>query len=37
MLLGALAASLLRNMLAGRGVIRAGEETIRAGCGSKQF
>ena len=31
MLLDALGASLLGNMLAGKGVIRAGEETIRAG------
>ena len=30
MLLGTLGASLLGNMLAGRGVIRAGEGTIRA-------
>ena len=37
MLLGTLGASLLGNMLAGRGVIRAGEGTIRAGYGSKQF
>ena len=36
MLLGALGASLLGNMLAGRGVIRAGEGTIRAGYGSKK-
>ena len=32
-----LGASLLGNMLAGRGVIRAGEGTIRAGYGSKNF
>ena len=37
MLLGTLGASLLGNMLAGRGVIRAGEGTIRAGYGSKRF
>ena len=37
MLLGALGASLLGNMLAGKGVIRAGEETIRACYGSKKF
>ena len=36
MLLGTLGASLLRNMLAGRGVTRAGEGTIRAGYGSKK-
>ena len=30
MLLGTLAASLLRSALTGRGVIRAGESTIRA-------
>ena len=35
--LGTLAASLLGNMLAGRGVTRAGEGTIRAGYGSKKF
>ena len=34
MLLGTLAASLLGNLLASRGVIRAGEGTIRAGFGS---
>ena len=34
MLLGTLGASLLGNMLAGKGVIRAGEGTIRAGYGS---
>ena len=33
MLLGTLGASLLGNMLAGRGVIRAGEGTIRADYG----
>ena len=37
MLLGTLGASLLGNMLAGRGVIRAGEGTIRAGFVSKKF
>ena len=37
MLLGTLGASLLGNMLAGRGVIRAAEGTIRAGHGSKKF
>ena len=37
MLLGTLGASLLGNMLAGKGVIRAGEGTIRAGYGSKNF
>ena len=37
MLLGTLSASLLENMLARRGVIRAGEGTIRAGYGSKNF
>ena len=37
MLLGTLGASLLGNMLAGRGVKRAGERTIRAGYGSKKF
>ena len=31
MLLATLVASLLRSALAGRGVIRAGEDTIRAG------
>ena len=36
MLLGTLGASLLGNMLAGKGVIRAGEGTIRAGYGSKK-
>ena len=35
MLLGTLGASLLGNILAGKGVIRAGEGTIRAGYGSK--
>ena len=37
MLLSTLGASLLGNMLAGKGVIRAGERTIRAGYGSKIF
>ena len=37
MLLGTLGASLLGNILAGRGVIRAGEATIRVGYGSKKF
>ena len=37
MLISTLDASLLGNMLAGRGVIRAGEGTIRAGYGSKKF
>ena len=37
MLLGTLGASLLGNMLAGRGVIRAGEGIIRAGYGFKKF
>ena len=37
MLLGTLGASLLENMLAGRGAIRAGEGTIRAGYGSKKI
>ena len=31
MLLGTLGANLLGNLLAGKGVIRAGESTIRAG------
>ena len=35
-LLGILGASLLRNMLAGKGVIIAGEGTARVGCGSKK-
>ena len=35
MLLGTLGASLLGNMLAGKGVIRAGEGTSRVGYGSK--
>ena len=33
MLLGTLGASLLRNLLKGKGTIRAGEGTIRAGQG----
>ena len=37
MLLGTLGASLLVNMLAGKGVIRSGEGTIRAGYGSKKI
>ena len=37
MLFGTRGASLLGNMLAGRGVIRAREGTIRAGYGSKNF
>ena len=37
MLLRTLGASLLGNMLAGRGVIRTEEGTIRAGYGSKKF
>ena len=36
MLLGTVGASLLRNMLADKGVIRAREGTIRAGYGSKR-
>ena len=36
MLLGILGASLLGNMLAGKGVIRAGEGTTRVGYGSKR-
>ena len=36
MLLGTLSASLLGNMLAGKGVIKAGEETARVGYGSKR-
>ena len=31
MLLGTLGASLLENLLTGKGIIRAGERTIRAG------
>ena len=37
MLLGTLGASLLSNMLTGKGVIRAGEGTARVGYGSKRF
>ena len=37
MLLDTLGAILLGNMLAGRGLIRAGEGTIRPGYGSKKF
>ena len=37
MLLGTLGASLLGNILPGRGVIVAGEGTIRAGYGSEKF
>ena len=36
MLLGTLGASLLGNMLAGKGVIRAGERTARVGYASKR-
>ena len=36
MLLGALGASLLGNMLAGKGINKAGEGFIRAGYGSKR-
>ena len=36
MLLGTLGASLLGNMLAGKGVLRAGERTARVGYGSKR-
>ena len=36
MLLGTLGASLLGNMLAGKGINRAGEGFIRAGNGSKR-
>ena len=36
MLLGTLGASLLGNMLAGRGVMRAEEGTVRVGYGSKR-
>ena len=36
MLLGTLGASLLENMLSGRGVIRAGEGTVRVGYESKR-
>ena len=37
MLLGTLGTSLFGNVLADRGVIRTGEETIRAGYGHKNF
>ena len=37
MLLGTLGASLLGNMLAGKGMNRAGEGFIRAGYGYKRF
>ena len=37
MLLGTLGASLLGNMLAGKGVISAGEGTARVGYGSEKF
>ena len=36
MFLGTLSASLLENMLAGKGIVRAGEEIVRAGYGSKK-
>ena len=36
MLLGTLGASLLVNMLAGKGIIRAGEGTVRVGYGPKK-
>ena len=36
MLLGTLGASLLGNMLSGKGLIRAGEGTVRVGYGSKR-
>ena len=36
MLIGALSASLLENLLTGKGTIRAGEGTIGAGYGSKR-
>ena len=36
MLLSALGAILLRNMLAAKGVMRAGEGTLRVGYGSKR-
>ena len=36
MLLGALGECLLGNMLTGKGVMRAGEGTVRVGCGSKK-
>ena len=37
MLLGTLSASLLGNILAGKGVIRAGEAAAKVGYGSKRF
>ena len=37
MLLGALCASLLGNILAGKGLNRAGKGVIRAGYGSKKY
>ena len=37
MLLGTLDSSLLGNMLAGKGINRAGEAFIRAGYGAKRF
>ena len=36
MLLGILGASLLRNILAGKGINRAGEGIVRAGYGNKK-
>ena len=36
MLLGTLGASLLGNLLAGKGIIRAGERIVRAGTGNKK-
>ena len=36
MLLGTLGASLLGNILAGKGINRAGEGVIRVGCGNKK-
>ena len=36
MLLDTLGASLLRNILAGKGVMRAGEGTVRVGYGTKR-
>ena len=36
MLLGIFGASLLGNILTGKGVNRAGDEMIRVGCGSKR-
>ena len=36
MILGTLGASILGNMLAGKGDIRAGEGTVRVGYGSKR-